>query len=65
MKRVFKVEYNENEDFEVTVGFICKYCRGISTDADTIPGLKDVIPVRINRGLWRRRQKMSLTFSLD
>lgn len=29
MKRVFKVEYNENEDFEVTVGFICKYCRGI------------------------------------
>ncbi len=29
MKRVIKIEYIENEDFEIVAGYICKYCREI------------------------------------
>lgn len=29
MKRIIRIEYTENENFEVVVAYVCKYCREV------------------------------------
>lgn len=69
MKRVIKIEYTENKDFEVVVGYICKYCNEIFLSTKHRcrynPRYKGCYTCRNNEGLTDTDAEEESVFSLN